>query len=62
VTEQCILYSALDAHVRHFDVAIPTDAVAAIYDDLGEAALKMMKRNLGAELTTADEVGWRSPT
>jgi len=60
VTEQCILYSALDAHVRHFDVAIPTDAVAAIYDDLGEAALKMMERNMSAELAKADEVDWRT--
>jgi nicotinamidase-related amidase len=56
VTEQCILYSALDAYVRHFDVVIPTDAVAGIYDDLGEAALQMMERNMGAELTTAAEV------
>ena len=30
VTEQCILYSALDAYVRHFDVVVPTDAVAHI--------------------------------
>jgi nicotinamidase-related amidase len=58
VTEQCILYSALDAHVRHFDVAIATDAVAAIYDELGGAALKMMERNMSAELTRAAELGW----
>ena len=58
VTEQCILYSALDAYVRHFDVAIATDAVAAIHDDLGEAALKMMERNMSAELVEAAEVGW----
>jgi nicotinamidase-related amidase len=56
VTEQCILYSALDAYVRHFDVVIATDAVAGIYDELGEAALQMMERNMGAELTTAAEV------
>jgi nicotinamidase-related amidase len=41
VTEQCILYSALDAYVRHFPVVIPTDAVAHIDADLGAAALKM---------------------
>jgi nicotinamidase-related amidase len=58
VTEQCILYSALDAHVRHFDVVVATDAVAAIYDELGEAALKMMERNMGAELVEAEGVGW----
>jgi nicotinamidase-related amidase len=56
VTEQCILYSALDAHVRHIDVVIPTDAVAAIYDDLGEAALQLMERNMSAELCRAEEV------
>jgi nicotinamidase-related amidase len=55
VTEQCIFYSALDAHVRHFDVVVPTDAVAAIFDHLAEAALEMMKRNLSAELCLAAE-------
>jgi hypothetical protein len=28
VTQQCILYSALDAYVRHFDVVIATDAIS----------------------------------
>ncbi len=53
VTEQCILYTALDAYVRHFPVVIPTDAVAHIDADLGKAALKMMEQNMSAELTTA---------
>jgi nicotinamidase-related amidase len=57
VTEQYILYSALDAYVRHFDVVVPVDAVAAIYDDLAEAAMKMMERNMGADLVGAAEVG-----
>jgi nicotinamidase-related amidase len=53
VTEQCILYTALDAYVRHFAVVIPTDAVAHIDAELGAAALKMMEQNMSAELTTA---------
>ena len=53
VTEQCILYTALDAYVRHFQVVIPTDAVAHIDGDLAAAALKMMEQNMSAELTTA---------
>jgi nicotinamidase-related amidase len=53
VTEQCILYSALDAYVRHFEVTIPTDAVAHIHEDLAEAALNMMERNMRAELVAA---------
>jgi nicotinamidase-related amidase len=53
VTEQCILYSALDAYVRHIPVVVPTDAVAHIDPELGAAALKMMERNMDAELTKA---------
>ncbi|HTY27205.1 MAG TPA: isochorismatase family cysteine hydrolase, partial [Mycobacterium sp.] len=53
VTEQCILYSALDAYVRHFSVVVPPDAVAHIDADLGRAALRMMESNMSAELTSA---------
>jgi nicotinamidase-related amidase len=53
VTEQCILYTALDAYVRHIPVVIPTDGVAHIDADLGKAALAMMKQNMDAELTSA---------
>lgn len=56
VTEQCILYSALDAHIRHLDVTVPRDAVATIHPELGVAALKMMERNMGARVVTAKEV------
>ena len=55
MTEQCILYSALDAYVRHFDVVVATDAVAAIDDELAAAALRMMERNMHAELTTSED-------
>jgi nicotinamidase-related amidase len=51
VTEQCVLYSALDAYIRHFDLHVPRDAVAHIYPELAEAALKMMERNMKADLT-----------
>jgi nicotinamidase-related amidase len=56
VTEQCILYSALDAYVRHLDVTIPTDGVAHIHEDLAQAALTMMERNMRAELAEAADV------
>ena len=56
VTEQCILYSALDAYVRHFDVTVPPDAVACIHENLADAALEMMERNMRAELTPAADV------
>jgi nicotinamidase-related amidase len=56
VTEQCILYSALDAHVRGRSTTVPRDAVAHIYDDLAEAALKMMEINMDATVCAAADV------
>lgn len=56
VTEQCILYSALDAYIRHFEVHVPRDAVAHIHSDLAEAALKMMQVNMAADLTPAGKL------
>ena len=50
-TEQCILYSALDAYIRHFDVRVPPDAVAHIHENLADAALEMMERNMSVDLT-----------
>ncbi|MGC5034957.1 MULTISPECIES: cysteine hydrolase family protein [unclassified Streptomyces] len=56
VTEQCVLYSALDAHIRHLEVTVPEDAVASIHPHLAEAALEMMQRNMGARIVTAKEL------
>ncbi len=53
VTEQCILYSALDAYVRRYSIVVPRDAVAHIHQDLADAALRMMEINMAAEITTA---------
>jgi nicotinamidase-related amidase len=50
VTEQCILYSALDAYVRQFDVSVVGDAVAHIDSSLADAALRMMERNMRAQI------------
>jgi nicotinamidase-related amidase len=56
VTEQCILYSALDAHIRHIPVVVPRDAVAHIDADLAEAALRMMELNMEVKVCDASEV------
>jgi nicotinamidase-related amidase len=53
VTEQCILYSALDAYVRRFGVDVARDAVAHIDPSLAGAALRMMERNMSARLVEA---------
>jgi nicotinamidase-related amidase len=54
VTEQCILYTALDAYVRHYPVVVAPDAVAHIHPGLGDAALTMMQKNMHVELVPAD--------
>ncbi|MFD5769063.1 isochorismatase family cysteine hydrolase [Streptomyces sp. NPDC127049] len=56
VTEQCVLYSALDAHIRHLDVVVALDAIAHIDGDLAGAALRMMQRNMAAELRPSGEI------
>lgn len=53
VTEQCVLYSALDAHIRHLSVTVARDAVAHIHPDLADAALRMMETNMSARITAA---------
>ncbi|MFF7038756.1 cysteine hydrolase family protein, partial [Streptomyces griseus] len=58
VTEQCVLYSALDAHIRQLRVTVPRDAVAHIHSDLADAALRMMERNMGAAVRDADSVAF----
>lgn len=50
VTEQCVLYSALDAYVRRFELSVVADAVAHIDRSLADAALRMMERNMRAQI------------
>jgi nicotinamidase-related amidase len=60
VTEQCVLYSALDAHIRHHEVVVPKDAVACIHENLAAAALEMMELNMGAQICSASDVQLRT--
>jgi nicotinamidase-related amidase len=55
VTEQCVMYSALDAYIRHLEVAVPRDAVAHIHEHLADASLELMTRNMDADVCTADD-------
>lgn len=56
VTEQCVLYSALDAYVRHFEITLARDCLAHIDERLADAALRMMEGNMRAHVfDTAEE-------
>ncbi|MFL5781275.1 MAG: isochorismatase family cysteine hydrolase [Thermoleophilaceae bacterium] len=59
VTEQCILYSALDAYVRHIPIAVPRNAVAHIHEHLADAAIEMMEQNMDADVAVAEECEFR---
>jgi nicotinamidase-related amidase len=61
VTEQCILYSALDAYVRRFSVGVVSDAVAHIDRSLADAALRMMERNMRARIAEAERAELHQP-
>jgi nicotinamidase-related amidase len=56
VTEQCILYSALDAYVRRFQIAVARDGVAHIDEGLADAALRMMESNMRAHVAEGTEM------
>jgi nicotinamidase-related amidase len=60
VTEQCILYSALDGYIRGYEVTVPRDAVGHIDPELAQAALKMMETNLHADVTAVAEAAPQS--
>ncbi|MFF7300526.1 isochorismatase family protein [Streptomyces sp. NPDC008265] len=62
VTEQCVLYSALDAHIRHYEVTVAVDGVAHIDGELAQAALRMMERNMSARLTTSHAIAFGDGT
>jgi nicotinamidase-related amidase len=53
VTEQCIMYTALDAYLRHYEVVLPSDAMAHIFEDFADAAVRMMERNMHAQVVKA---------
>jgi nicotinamidase-related amidase len=53
VTEQCVLYSALDAYIRGFEIVVARDAVAPLDPELGDAAVRMMERNMSADIVAA---------
>jgi nicotinamidase-related amidase len=56
----CVLFTAHDAHMRGYRVAMPRDVVAAETEADVEAALHIVERVLGADTAPADELRWRT--
>lgn len=50
VTEQCILYTAVEAHMRHLEVTVSRDAVAGRDPELEAAAFQMIAMNMNGDV------------
>lgn len=55
-TDQCILFTAGDAHVRDFRLIIPSDCVASQDNKLNQYALELMKRSLEADVRHSTDI------
>ena len=49
-TDYCVLFTSMDAYMRGFELAIPSDCVAAAHPEHTEEALRYAARALGAEV------------
>lgn len=58
-TDLCVLFTALDAHARGFQVAVVEDATAANDDEAQHTAITLIDRTLRAPTLRADDVDWQ---
>jgi nicotinamidase-related amidase len=47
----CVLFSANDAYMRNFRIAVPSDCVASESNDRAQEVLKLMQRVLKADIS-----------
>lgn len=52
----CILFTAADAHMREYDLWVPSDAVAGEHDQRTTWALEIMRNSLSAETRGTNEL------
>jgi nicotinamidase-related amidase len=55
-SDNCVLYTAADAYMREFDVAVPADCVISLDPDANEAALAHMRMTLKAETAPSNTI------
>ena len=56
LTDVCILFTAADAHMRDYDLWIPTNAVASVTDERNGGALRIIQEAMKAETASTDEL------
>ena len=55
----CVLFTAADAHMREYDLWVPSDAVASEDDRRAEWALDIMRKSMDAETCPTSELDLR---
>jgi nicotinamidase-related amidase len=52
----CVLFTAIDAHMRDYQLVVPDDCVASCERESNDRALALLRRSLGAETPTSGEI------
>jgi nicotinamidase-related amidase len=56
----CVLFTAADAHMRAYDLWVPSDAVASEADEQAGWALGIMQKSMAAKTAPTDELALES--
>jgi len=56
-TDICVLFTAADAHMRDYDLWVPSDVCVAEADDRHRWALEIMAQSMGAETEPTSRLG-----
>jgi nicotinamidase-related amidase len=57
-TDMCVLFTAIDAHMRDYDIAVPADCCAASAPAHHAQALAYLARVLNADVRTSEQMEW----
>ncbi|HEY4367039.1 MAG TPA: isochorismatase family cysteine hydrolase [Steroidobacteraceae bacterium] len=61
-SHQCVLFTAMDAYVRNFQLTVPRDCIAAASVAQTQHALFILRSSLGARTPLAESLGGRRLT
>jgi nicotinamidase-related amidase len=56
--DMCVLFTAADAHMRGFELAVPSDCIASMRAPDNERALEQMRRMMDADTRPSSELAF----
>ena len=57
--DNCVLFTAFDAHMRDYDLVIPSDCVASEDARRNKQALELIRRVLDVKMTTSRRLNFK---